>query len=131
LFDINIIRRLLHPSKINSGSIEENAENLRIHLVAVQEQVIAAANKTKKAKERARHIESCKHAVLVFFRYLSRGAASEPCTYDECAAVADKAFRFSCPLLPSQVFFKHLSDESFLPLALLNAPHFFLNLFFV
>lgn len=95
-------RRLLHPPKVQSGSVEENAENLRMHLVAVQEQVMAAANKTKKPRERARHHAASKHAVLVFFRYLSRGAASDLCTYDECAAVADKAFRFSCPLLPSQ-----------------------------
>lgn len=83
--------------------MEENAEKLRMHLVAIQEQVMMTANKTKKPRERARHQEACKHAVLVFFKYLSRGVASErPCTYDECAAVADKgdnSLYFSTPVL--------------------------------
>ena len=67
--------------------------------LAIQKDVAAAANETKKPNKRARHQALSKHAVLAFFRFLSSGEAA---SFEEAELVADSRCRFSCPLLPAQ-----------------------------
>ena len=96
--EIDQIRPLLRPSSAGGISPKRQVVVQRRHLRILREQVVRVANETKQPSQRALHQDACKRSTLLFFNFLS----GEGCSFDDCAAVAEKDMRFSCPLLPAQ-----------------------------